>query len=265
MSLQHLMGKVLRTSLGALPRDVRNHVFRIACEYASRKERHLFGLSSVDGALEIVKENGFRPSAVVDIGAYVGDWSRMVRPIFPNVPVVMIDCNPENEAALQMTAQQIGAARSFITLLGPDTREKVRLFQNGTGTSVLKELTTFPTKQLEVPMTMLDTLLEPQDLKSPLLLKLDVQGFELDVLRGAPRTLSAAELVILEMSALPFNEGAPLVAEVVDFMASAGFVVFDLCGHVRRQSDHALLQMDTLFARAGSDLRQKRKFFFVEP
>ena len=177
----------------------------------------------------------------------------------------MIDCNPENDEALRIAAQQIGAARSFITLLGPDTREKVRLFQNGSGTSVLKELTTFPTKQLEVSMTTLDTLLEAEHLESPLLLKLDVQGFELEVLRGARNTLNKAELVLLEVSALPFNEGAPLVVDVVDFMASAGFVAFDLCGHVRRQSDSALLQMDTLFARAGSDLRRPRKFFLVEP
>jgi hypothetical protein len=72
-------------------------------------------------------------------------------------------------------------------------------------------------------------------------------------------------VVILEVSLLPYNEGAPLFGEVVAFMAKAGFAVYDFCGQHRRQSDHALFQTDVVFVRADSSLRACKKFWLTEP
>jgi hypothetical protein len=178
LSLRRVMGRVLRRSLSALPVDVRDLFFRITSEQASVRASHQSCLSSVQGALELAKDNGFRPRAIVDVGAYVGNWSRMARQLFPGVPIVMIDGNPENEQALRSAVQSIGSeGKHFIAL-----------------------------------------------------------------------------------STLPFNENAPLFAEVVGFMANAGYAVYDLCGQVRRDSDHALFQMDALFARNDSELRRHKKF-----
>jgi hypothetical protein len=112
----------------------------------------------VKGALELAKGNGFRPWAIVDIGAYVGNGSRM-------------------------------AAKYSLGLLGPEERQEVTIFQNGTGTSVLRQLTSFSTRRVQVAMRMLDSLLGPEHLRGPLLLKLDVQGFELEVLCGGMDTI----------------------------------------------------------------------------
>jgi FkbM family methyltransferase len=266
LSLRRVIGRALRRSLSALPVDVRDLFFRITSEQASVRAAHLSCLSSVQGALELAKENGFRPRAIVDVGAYVGNWSRMARQLFPGVRLVMIDGNPENEQALRGAVQTIGSeGKHFIALLGPEEREEVTLFQNATGTSVLRELTTLSARPVQVPMCTLDRLLEAESLRGPLLLKLDVQGFELEVLRGGPDTLREAELVVLEASTLPFNENAPLFAEVVGFMANSGYAVYDLCGQVRRDSDHALFQMDVLFSRNDSELRRHKKFWNSEP
>ena len=260
------MGRGLRRSLSALPADVRDHLFRITSQYASVGEIHRSCLQSIEGALELVKENGFRPRAIVDIGAYVGNWSRMARQVFPGVPVVMIDGNPENDEALRAAAQSIGSeAKHYVALLGPETREEVTLLQSGTGTSMLRELTTFGARPIQVSMHTLDGLLKPEGLSSPLLLKLDVQGFELEVLRGGMDTLRKAEVVVLEVSTLPYNENAPLFADVVGFMANAGFAVYDFCGQARRVADHALFQMDMVFAHHDSPLRRQRKFLADEP
>ena len=77
-------------------------------------------------------------------------------------------------------------------------------------------------------MTTLDSLLSEFNLQGPLLLKLDIQGFELEVLRGSRIALDFAEFVLLEVSTLNYNRGAPLVAEVLDFMNQRGFVLFDI-------------------------------------
>ncbi len=98
-----------------------------------------------------------------------------------------------------------------------------------------------------------------------MLLKVDVQGYELEVLRGGTRTLALAEVVLLEVSLLEYNQGAPLMPEVVAFMASAGFVPYDVCGQFRRETDNALCQIDIMFVRRESALRAKKPFWKRDP
>jgi hypothetical protein len=100
---------------------------------------------------------------------------------------------------------------------------------------------------------------------APLLLKLDVQGFELEVLAGAQSTLDRTEVVVSEVSLLPYNKGAPLMHEVIAYLAEREFLPYDICGGLRRTSDMALFQTDMIFARRGSELRARRKFWDDEP
>jgi hypothetical protein len=93
----------------------------------------------------------------------------------------------------------------------------------------------------------------------------NVQGFELEILKGGRKALGASEVVIMEASLLPYNEGAPLFADVVAFMHREGFSIYDFCGQNRRETDHALFQTDVVFARKESGLRARRKFWLKEP
>jgi hypothetical protein len=84
-------------------------------------------------------------------------------------------------------------------------------------------------------------------------------------LKGATQSLRLSEVVIMEASLLPYNDGAPLFAEVVAFMDKQGFVVFDFCGQLRRESDRVLFQTDIAFVRRESNLRAPRRFWLNEP
>ena len=68
-------------------------------------------------------------------------------------------------------------------------------------------------------MHTLDGLLKDRALGAPILLKLDVQGAELDVLAGASRVLEATEFVVMEVSFLEYNKGAPDFRRTIDAMA----------------------------------------------
>lgn len=229
-------------------------------------ERHRLrlGIPTLPGALEALKRNGFEPATVVDVGAYVGNWTRVAASVFPSARLVMVEGNPAHAATLELCQRELGdRADVTIALLGSQEQSAVTFHQLDSGSSVLPELTSFAKTQVTLPMVTLDGVLGERT--APLLLKLDVQGYELEVLRGASATLQTAEVVILETSLLPYNEGAPLFAEIVGFMDRAGFAVYDFCGQFRRETDDALFQTDVVFVRHDSALRLPKKFWLTEP
>jgi hypothetical protein len=113
-------------------------------------------------------------------------------------------------------------------------------------------------------MERLDCLLADKSLGDQVLIKIDVQGYELEVLKGAGDILHQAEVMILEVALIPYNDSAPLFAEVIQFMEDAGYVAYEFCGGSRR-TDLALFQIDVFFVRRDSKLRSKQRFHKNEP
>jgi FkbM family methyltransferase len=199
----------------------------------------------------------FRPGGIIDVGANVGRWAQQASFTFPGVPIHMIEAQPELEANLRSTGFPY-----TVTLLGSEYRALVPFHLTGTGSSVMEEVTGFSTGSINLPMQRLDDL--ELGLNAPLLLKLDVQGFELKVLSGASETLKLTEVILSEVSLLEYNKGQPLMHEVIAYLAARDFLPFDICGGLRRSSDSALFQTDMIFVRRNSELRAKRKFWTHE-
>lgn len=213
------------------------------------------GVPSMWGSLRSLSHQ-FKPGGIIDIGANVGDWARFASKIF-DCPIHMVEAQPELEPDLRETGFPY-----TITLLGSEARPAVPFYLSGTGSSVLKEMTGFEKGRTVLPMRRLDDL--GLELSTPLLLKMDVQGFELEVLKGAPETLKRTEVILSEISLIPYNEGAPLMHEVIAYLAERDFLPYDICGGWRRESDRALAQTDIIFVRRDSDLRAHRQFWNCE-
>ena len=261
-----LAKKMLELVWNGLSSRTQTRLFAYCSSRIIETEKFRVGLLSMSGMLGKMQENGFVPLTVIDVGANVGDWSQMVASVFPATRILMIDGDPDNEPALRETVRKIGARSDYlVTLLGPARKDAVSFHRLGTGSSVLPELTSFSKNVITLTMETLDTVTDRHGLQTGALLKLDVQGFELEVLRGGKRALGLSEVVIIEVALIPYNEGAPLFAEVVAFMNEAGFVAFDFCGQLRRESDSALFQTDVAFVRRDSQLRAQRKFWLREP
>ena len=100
--------------------------------------------------------------------------------------------------------------------------------------------------------TLDDVLFESKTVVDPLFLKPDIQGAELECLRGGGATLLKTEVVRLAL--LNYNEGAPQAAEVIAFVDTKGFALIDIAGFVRPDGIN-LVQIDIIFARKTSPLR----------
>ena len=87
----------------------------------------------------------------------------------------------------------------------------------------------------------LDEVLSSDDVTGASLLKIDVQGGELEVLRGAVELLPSLGWVYAELSLDEFYVGQPLAAEVVAFLRHHGFDLVDIGPVVRRgRADRAV-------------------------
>jgi len=254
------MRQIIRRVLKASPSSFRERLLRQSVALAEEDAKFRVGQPTMWGSLQNLAGIGFRPGGIVDVGANVGAWASRVANIFPGCPIHMIEAQPSLEPVLAATGIPY-----TIALLGPENRAAVPFYLSGTGSSVLEDVTSFDKGMIELPMKMLDDIDPVMALPAPLLLKLDVQGYELEVLSGGAETLSRTEVILSEVSLLEYNKGSPLMHEVIAYLATRDFLPYDICGGLRRSSDAALYQTDVIFVRSDSELRAKRRFWDYEP
>jgi FkbM family methyltransferase len=99
-----------------------------------------------------------------------------------------------------------------------------------------------------VPLNRLDDICATLS-TDRILLKIDVQGYERQVLEGAPRVLAGCRAIISEMSLLPLYEGQPLAADMWNLLEMLGFEAWSLEPVFRNPKTGRLLQFDGLFVR----------------
>lgn len=187
--------------------------------------------------------------SILDIGANVGNFSMMMRHILPDVYLYMIEANPFCDGILKKT--QIPYS---IVCLSDVEKDVQFYFQDGnmigTGSSYYLENTNyFSMKNYSwVTTQTLDSVLE-RDCPDTVFdfVKMDTQGSELDIMRGGQKTISNAKYVLLEISLIPYNIGAPLKEEVMEYMKSISFVPIEKIDE--SYMDGKLIQEDWIFER----------------
>lgn len=237
-----------------MPAGVRRLAFRAAHFLQPETAREWSrGFPSLGATLKCMRAMGFEPRFAVDIGAYDGQWTLDFRAEFPSCRVLMVEAMESKSARLRQLSEESGGAIDFRTaVLGALPGQPVRWVEMDSGSSALEEHSAYPRQVTMRTLSTLDQLLgnngPPVDF-----IKLDVQGYELEVLRGATRAMEQAQAVFLEVSLLPINDGCPLIHDVMQFMDSRGFRLLDFCSQNRRK-DGILWQTDLMFVKLGSPL-----------
>jgi FkbM family methyltransferase len=210
--------------------------------------------------IENLKKRGYEPKFILDVGAYEGHWTLQVRKIFTNSRYLMFEAQHNKKSFLEKIKNTHPNVEYFIGLLGSKVASDVEFYFMETGSSVLYENTNHNRTVEKLNMNTLDNLLVNEKIEASCFLKIDVQGFELEVLSGAKHLLPNVDLVLLETSVLQYNEGSPLIHDVIRFMEELDFVIYDICSPKRTSKEHALFQVDIFFVKKESPLRKIDKF-----
>lgn len=206
------------------------------------------------GSLEAcrsLKRAGIRPNLVFDVGAAQGTWTEETLSVFSDAHYVLVDPLPENVDALKSVSKTCRSATVVSAAVGAQKGE-LDLYVHGDQSSFLKSefARAIP---VQVPVRTCDDIFDEVCRAHPspqtALLKIDVQGFELEVLRGAEQMLKHCDALLVETSIQRIYEGSALAHDVIAYLGSRGFCIFDVASYAQRPRDHALSQVDFAFVR----------------
>jgi hypothetical protein len=100
---------------------------------------------------------------------------------------------------------------------------------------------------VQVPMTTIDALMAAGSVKQPQVIKVDTQGYELSILRGAVKTLPKVSVLLLECWLYRgYGSQTPLLTEIADWLRSINFRLWDI-GDTYRGEDDSLATVDCVF------------------
>ena len=201
-----------------------------------------------------LRAQGLAPALVVDGGANAGQFARAMAETFPEARVVSFEPLPDVAARFRAHLGGEPRVRLVEAALGAEAgtlafgRNAYSLASSALPVAAGDGLVQPHTETVEVPVTTLDTALADTDVPPSALLKLDLQGFELEALRGAGATLGRVGHVLLETALRPSYEGEPSFEELLDHLRAHGFR-FLRPVDVLRDADGEVVQMDALFGR----------------
>ena len=206
-----------------------------------------------------LKKLGVNLRHFFDIGASIGRWSSRVSQDFPESSFdlfePLIDHAPSYRLKMETTLARHPQFRLHKIALGGECA-KTRMYlypENLVGSTALPLGATPPDARcVEVDMMTIDYVIEEFRLPIPQVIKMDTQGCELNILKGATRTLRDVEVLLLECwLTRAYGKPTPLLLEVAEWLRAYDFHLWDL-GNAWRDPAGVLVAQDCLFLNARS-------------
>lgn len=214
---------------------------------------------------------------VLDVGGCFGDYALRFAEMWPAATVHAFEPNPESYARLVQRVKDVPAIRPVNLGAWKETGPQTFYLNSWAGACSLKDRPqdgpayhspeAVHVDTTEVNLIRLDEWAATEGLRDVDLLKLDIQGSELDALIGAGELLSGVRCILSEVHFYANYEGAPLLAELWSYLRERGFSLYQLYSSWGGE-DGQLVQGDAIFVsdavreeqlqKNGADFRSVR-------
>lgn len=245
-----------------IPQGIWKKLFRASIQLVPPAYLAKNNFNSMWWSLQQLSDLGFKPNTVIDVGAYKGLWTTEVKNIFKDSKFLMVEAQPDKKDILEKLVNSDPRLNYEPSLAGNKDGEEQIFTVMKTGSSVYTQIYEGNAERSEITLKSktLDTMINEHGLKGEFFLKLDVQGYEIEVLKGAENILKNTPAIILEASLLNYNSGAPLIDEIMAFLKDKNYLLFDICEFNRKSEDGVLNQVDLIFCKADWEIRDKVNF-----
>lgn len=203
---------------------------------------------------------GYQPSIIFDIGSSNTVWSAMAWMVFPQARFHLFEPLAELSDAYSAGKRQHPAICRFlenatyrihpVALGQTNGRCAFRWFDGDAGsTSLPMKEHGSAAKSIDLPMLRLDDLVMGEKLPWPDLIKLDTQGSELEILRGASLCLEKSKIVFLECWLTKgYGPETPLFLDMANLLYQSGYDLFGIGGEFRDDNGLAVTK-DAVFVK----------------
>jgi len=197
-------------------------------------------------------------NTIIDIGANKGQFSLVGRYVFPNANIYSFEPLKKPAKKFNKLFESDKKAAFFHSAIGPiEEKVKMHVSNREDSSSILsignKQSSIFPGTEEshtdEIKVAPLNYFLSKKDLIKPVFVKIDVQGYELEVLKGSEDLLEFIDHIYVECSFVELYEGQALADEVIAYLVNYSFRLKGVYNTFYDKNGIAI-QADFLFARS---------------
>ena len=215
-----------------------------------------FDEENLQGEYPWLKDLKFK--TILDIGANEGQFADKMHALFPETLIYSFEPIPEAFDQLEMNFKDIKQITGFNIALGDAAGEITFNKNESMASSSFLEMTDMHTESFDFavktsPITVkvdtLDHVMNQEKMDFPMLIKIDVQGFEEKVIKGGMDTIKKAEMVICEVSFTELYKGQLLFDDTYQIFKNMGFSYAGSIEQLRSPDTNRILQADAIFIK----------------
>ena len=223
----------------------------------------IYTLSRVYGELTRIKYfiKKKKINLIFDIGSNTGQYAKSLRRYGYKNRIISIEPLEREYKILNIHFKNDKKFKSYNYAIGSENKiTNINVAENSVSSSLYK-----PTKlhlniskkinlidKEKIELIQLDRLIKLKKIhisKSIIMIKIDAQGNEIEILKGAKNILQSARLIQLEVSFQKLYSKNKNYLEILNFLDKYNFKIIDFFYGVRSKKNHELLQADIIFAK----------------